>query len=426
MRTVAIYFTIITFLTLTINSVYAADLIVEEGAVAPNYASIQDAVDNAQPGDRIFIKNKDNNIHWFEAVTIDKPITLLPLENDSSFLVKYTYSIAPDPAHFNATHNTITIIGMHNDAGSIVTNTNTTSEFIRINIISCLLTAGSIDLDDSKYYTHITGNKVYGSITGSIGVISGNMLSGYLSIQDPGFGAGDTTYIIGNRIVNLDDPSAFVSSYIGWSNNSQYMYIANNYIRSNSNYAILLSAFRGSPGGHTVVNNTIETGSSSYTDGIYANSVLGAGDQLLIANNVFHDESDSDGYSETAINIYTTPDVYSLVIINYNTWQGYAQGFTNASTNTYQTGNVEGSTAFDADNITGECLSPECIDGGSPGEFHTDLDLTRNDCGTAGGSFNYNNFFPILTHASRVYFVKTPRAVVQGNSIDVEAEGYDK
>ncbi|MCP4123137.1 MAG: hypothetical protein GY751_15395, partial [Bacteroidetes bacterium] len=52
--------------------------------------------------------------------------------------------------------------------------------------------------------------------------------------------------------------------------------------------------------------------------------------------------------------------------------------------------------------------------------------LTRNNCGTTGGSFHYDNFFPILTGGARVYLVKVPRTVIQGATINAEADGYDR
>ena len=73
--------------------VWAADLIVEENGVLPNFATIQSAVNATQPGDRIFVKNKAGGVPYQENVTIDKPLELLAFDSNGFFVVFGTYSI---------------------------------------------------------------------------------------------------------------------------------------------------------------------------------------------------------------------------------------------------------------------------------------------------------------------------------------------
>ena len=61
-----------------------------------------------------------------------------------------------------------------------------------------------------------------------------------------------------------------------------------------------------------------------------------------------------------------------------------------------QVNNATGPATFDPNDLTGACTDGTCVNSGSPNTDYTDHDLSRNDRGVSGGSFNYNNFWPIL------------------------------
>ena len=85
------------------SSAWAADLVVEENGIAPNYSSIQAAVTAASPGDRIFVKNKAALVPYQESVTIDKPVELLPFTSNGQFFVLGNYTITPNAGNFSVT-----------------------------------------------------------------------------------------------------------------------------------------------------------------------------------------------------------------------------------------------------------------------------------------------------------------------------------
>jgi hypothetical protein len=413
---------------------FAADLIVEENAVAPNYASIQAAVDDANPGDRIFIKNKSLAIPYLETVTIDKPIGLFPLDPADPWLLTGGILIAPDPANF-VSIDEVTIQGAHIISGSISSTTasNALSAIARVNIVSNELDAGSIDIHDQKLKTHASGNRLNnGSLTIGYGIMSANQVNGNIRVSDINQGTTDTTWVVGNRQIN--PAGGGYPGTVTFDNDDNYMYIANNHFRYNgaSSRVVYFSNHRdGGPGGHTIVNNTIESG-SSYTDGIHFSASITAGTQVTISNNALYDLSAGEFGSggEFAIDFPSSISNAAVVLVTNNVYQNYDGGFADISLATlglYADGNVESvSGTFNPDDVTGECTDADCIDKGSPDNRYTDLDLSRNDVGVSGGSFNYNNFWPILTGGARVYMVKTPRAVIEGLTIDAEVDGYDR
>ena len=50
------------------GNAFGADWVVEENGISPNFATIQDAVTAASPGDRIFVVNKSGSIPYMENV----------------------------------------------------------------------------------------------------------------------------------------------------------------------------------------------------------------------------------------------------------------------------------------------------------------------------------------------------------------------
>lgn len=95
---------VIFLLLLTVQSLYAADLVVEEFGVSPTYGSIQSAINAASNGDRILIRNRAGGIPWLENLGINKSIELLSYENDSTFVMQGDITFSP------VNNGTITII----------------------------------------------------------------------------------------------------------------------------------------------------------------------------------------------------------------------------------------------------------------------------------------------------------------------------
>lgn len=417
-------------LPLFIAGVHAADLIVEENGVLPNYATIQDAVAAASSNDRIFIKNKSGNIPYQENVTIDKPIELLPFDADGEFLVFGNYTLFANGANFTAAGQSIRIIGMNNSSGGITAAANnSTGNPIRIDVLGSQFSSGSINISGVGFISHVAGNWLLsGSITTRDATIAGNLVNGNITVNDPaGTFIDDTIYIVGNRLAT--NTGGVISGQISWNNNDQYFHIANNHVRSNTSTGLIrFTQILAGPGDNVIVNNSLETTSSNTQIGINGSLTVPTGARLKIENNAMHEGFDGDdvGNTERAITI-TAIGSGALLEANYNIHQGWEFGLANfAPTQAVMIGNVTAGGSFDVDDITGVSSSAEVLNGGHPGSDYTDHDLTRNDAGVAGGSYRYTNFWPILTGGARVYLVKTPRTVVQSSTINAEADAHDR
>lgn len=410
---------------------FAADLIVEESGVSPLYGTITDAVAAASPGDRIFVKNKSGNVPYTENVTIDKPIELLPYANNGQFIVFGTYTITPNGANFSATHNSVRIIGMLNQSGSInASANNSTGNDIEVSVLSSQLNSGSISITGTSYISRVAGNWLLsGSITTRQATISGNLVNGQITVNDPGVTSTETMYVIGNRITT-NTGSVVSNGAIVWTNNDHYLHIANNHIRSDQTTGLIrVTSIKAGSEDNMIVNNSCETSSSASNLGIDISAAVPSGCRLKIENNAFHDgfTGNDTGSSEYAVEFSGGVTAGALVELSYNAHEGWELGFTSASTSTVaQTGNTAAASTFDVNDLTGVSTSVEAVNRGNPGGEYYDHDLTRNDIGVAGGSFNSNNFWPILTGGARVFIVKTPRLAVPSGTIDAEAEGHDR
>lgn len=411
----------------------AADLIVEENGVLPNYGTIQAAVTAAGAGDRIFVKNKSGSVPYQENVTIDKPISILAFDANGSFLVFGSFTISPNGANFSPTFNTLNIIGMRNTSGSInATSNNSTGQTIYLNMMSNQLNSGSINLSGTNYISQVAGNWLLsGSITVREATVSGNLVNGNITMNDPGVTSQDTLYVVGNRITT--NTGGVTNGRIIWSNNDHYFHIANNFVRSDlansTSYGLIdIDQIKTGSGTNMISNNSCESTNSNYQIGIMINATLPVGCRLKIENNALHDGYTGNDYSSVERAVYFhTVNSGSLVEVNYNVHEGWEYGFSNGNGTIISfVGNTQAPTSFDVSNTSGECTVAECINAGHPSTDYTDHDLSRNNRGVAGGSFNFNNFWPILTGGARVYLVKTPRTVVQASTINAAASGHDR
>lgn len=411
---------------MTLPMLHAADLIVEENGVLPNYSTIQAAVTAASPGDRIFVKNKAGNVPYAENVTVDKPLELLPFTAGGTFYTQGDYTVVPNGTNFSVVNDRVRILGMTNVSGNIIsTTTNSTGDLIWIQVHGCHLMDGGISFLRQGYFTEVSGNWLEsGGVGVYVGKVIGNLMDGSIFVGDDSGTpnpVGNTIYIVGNRITT--DTGSFVGGAINWTHEDNYCFIANNYIRTVYTLgAIRFNLLRMDGGQNIIHNNTIETSTSGSTEGIVFNLSLTTDAVVSIQNNLFHNEG---GSSCTGIEFGTVAST-QLPEVHFNVFEGWDTEVAVSSGSVSQSGNTTATSSMNPDNITGISTDSSVVDSGNPGSQFTDLDLTQNDRGVAGGSFNVSNFFPILTGATRVFFVNTPRTVVTGNTLNAEADALDR
>jgi hypothetical protein len=410
----------------------AADLIVEENGVLPNYATIQSAVNAANPGDRIFVKNKAGNVPYNETITIDRPVELLSHAPDGVFYVFGGYSIVPNSAMFTGPGGTIRIVGMYNLSGGVDASVNNGSGSpIEIAVVNSTFVSGDVNLSGTGYVSHVAGNHLMsGSVTTREGLVSGNQVVGSITVNDAGTvtSGDDTMYVVGNRVCTA--AGGFAPGGIVWNNPVHYLHLANNHVRSTAADLIVINNLHGGPLMNQICNNSCETGTSATLNtGIRIGITVPSTARLLIASNALLDSFSGDdaGTTECAIQFAAGVAAGAQVDVVSNVHKDWETGLSNASAAAVSfAGNGTGGGAFNPNDISGACTDASCINTGHPGTDHTDHDLTRNDVGTAGGSFNLNNFWPNQTGSARVYLVKTPRTVVQSSTINAKADSYDR
>lgn len=392
---------------------FAADLVVEEFGVAPAYSSIQAAINAANAGDRILIKNRTAGIPWLENLTLNKNIELLSYENDSSFTMQGNISMVPTNGI------TITIVGMVNLTGNINHSTSSgTARGTTVNIIDSEIN-GFINLDAAPFVVNLIGNTIANGYTylnhGSI--IGNDFQQNNVIVYESGTYSAEEFRIIGNRFVHTGTPLIVECSHYNFQ-------IRNNFVHSTSGGdGISISRGNNSSLIHNIYNNTVklEGSSSSYYAiqiGSWATSPWLA--VVEIMNNVL------DGNNNTYSRGISIPTSY--ISGNVNIYFNFIDGnFSSA---------IVGSPTLDFNNNkTSNFTIPTTgilpaghpgINGGNPAPPFYNLDLSVGDAGCFGGSFTLDNFFPLHTGAARVYMVNYPFNVRQGSTLSIDADSYDR
>ncbi len=406
-------------MVLTLANVKAADLLVEEFGLAPAYSSIQAAVTAAANGDRIIIKNRAGNIPWVETVTIAKSLELLPFLNDSLFIVQGNYTITM------ATGRTVSIIGMYNTAGNIVTGgTGASGSNAVLNVYGSQLVGGNLSATSNYVTANIYGSKVFGQVSITNGTVVGNEISNSgiaLEVNSAAAANNDTIFIIGNRISSTTSNN---SSYYGlnWSNNTSFFDIRNNHF-SSSYYPFYIGATKASNATvNKIYNNSFTVLNYTSTGTVYCLFVIASTNSIVeVMNNVL--DKNSTGTSAGYVGIYGSIGTSAQINAYFNFVDNQ---FTTAFGGSYtvQTNNTTNQAISLAAN--GALSGGIGVNGGNPANLFFDLDLTRNDVGAWGGSFTQANFFPLFTGAARTWLTSYPFNVRTGTTLSIKATSFDR
>lgn len=391
----------------------SADLIVEEFGAPSSYTSISSAITAATDGDRIIIKNRFGNIPWSENLTVNKSLSLLSGQADSTFLLDGNITIMP------ADNREVTIIGaeIYNNKDIIVQSGAITLRSMKLNIHGSIF--DKLSANNEGIICQVAGN-IINQISISYGDIIGNEVTDYIVVGNGTNGStdlSDTCYVIGNRI-NSSNP--ITNSAVSYYGGGEHLFIKNNLI----DYSIS-GSYNGMITGkavevtinntnnivHEITNNNI----SSHVANTYAasGSSIGAGAYTLyitatkasIQNNIL----------KPSANTYNLTNTYFLSSI-------HASGAEiDSYFNNYSGGTASG-LRNDLNNGTGSVF----VDLGNPAPIFNDVDLTRNDQGEYGGPFTFSNFHPVLAGSTRVYLVVHPFYIRQGSTLNVRAIGYDR
>jgi hypothetical protein len=399
----------------------ATDRIVAYGGTGGAFSTITAAIAASSSGDRIIIY--PSTVAFSENLTITTSLQLLSATEGQQWSLAGNITYNPSSAG-----QTLTISGGNLTGGNIVTGINApTGARTKVNITGCKLASGHIDFSANYYDMNIASDSIMGAgyvSMASFGKVVGNYInvgSTYahgIYIQSDGLASTDSVYIVGNKI-QMTTYSSQATNGIYWNSTSQFYYIANNYITAggnNQNIVNINNSKTSSAGGNTMLNNTMNMANDGNSWTLYVTST---NSPTFIFNNLLvNGGSGFYGlYAAASINLTVS---YNHVSSGFNA-SYYISGFTNDGTNVLGGVNT-------IDNNTGIAQTGPALNGGNPDSTHVDLDLTRNDVGTGGGSYKFTNFHPManLGAGARTTFMIAPRRIVVGQTFNIKGDGFDK
>lgn len=411
-------------------STFAADLFVKEFGGGGAYSTINDALAVSSAGDRILVAAKAGDAPYIENLSITKPLQILTATNGSRYTLQGNVTIATTlPAG-----STVVFDGMSINSGNFTAAASAAS--INVAIVNCVLGNGYIQLgtriEATIANTVITNNAatVY-AITASKGKIVGNTIntaSYGISIPSDAVSNTDTLHVVGNKVELNTDFTNNVCAALTWSSTTSFFNISNNYFNEaytsynggNGNTFTLVNITNFKAGANTNQYNNFNNNTIRWTATFNANSITyGFGGTLDARCNVLNN-----------LLIFTNSGFRRFFNLNgnpqfsYNTASGPGTPFNSGNTINDNT-NVINATVY---TVTTNGCSTNGANAGHPDPVFTDLDLTRNDVGPCGGSYNITTNFltPGTAGTGKVHWLEAPRRVSQGSTLSIEAEGHDR
>lgn len=430
------FFTLL-FTSAIVSSVMAADIYVREFGGGGAYPTISEAISAASAGDRILVVPKNGDAPYIENLTINKDLQLLSAINGARFKLQGGITIGVNlPAGAR-----VVIDGLWSNLGNI-TAANSTNN-INVYILNVRLGAGRISLGQNinatiANSTVITAVNNDYAVTIHKGKFLGNRVeSGRQGLRisaDVATSATDTVQIIGNEIrLGAHAPSAEQPIHaILWDSNRYFYNISNNYVISNalsfgsSGDAILINVTSARSGSNSSQFNNVINNTVLYSDAATTGSVTRVGIRVLAPgpntarNNIFNNAvmMGAGPAGATGFAFVGTPQ------ISYNRVGGTATFGSGGSPD--GTNSASASTVYVIN--TNGCVTSH-VDNGHPDPIFTDLDLTRNDVGACGGSYNIKENFSsqgAVGSSAMVHWLELPKRIIQGGTVSIKAEGHDR
>ena len=443
---------------LCINS-QAADIFVNSSGQAGSYPTLAGALAAANNGDRILVSSI---ITLTETDTINKSVTINSTAPGSSFELigdLYVEAIAGME---------VRIIGLSLN-GKITALAGTATELNRcqLYIVDSEILNGDINCDVAGLGLNVFYSKIEeNAILFRYGKLIANEIGGFYIKPGDGINYNDTTFIIANKINDAPNSNWILDSirilynnsyYENWQiyaenivdNNDHFFFISNNFfsfspISTKTRLAIIKNNV-SSNGGNVIQNNSMfnEHSISSAYKALYHGSCITfhyvySHANTKIINNVFS----SNGYGHllslfgtgygSGINnsrIYTMPSNYKPNYIGYNLFGASPSSlitnswspiyipntlFTIDQTNYYSGSNNGFTATVYFNSSTGKATSGVAINAGANLVDYYDIDMTRNDIGTYGGPYSWDNYWNTASGSARIYNLDLPFEVWSG------------
>lgn len=404
------------FLGLLASTPFATKRVVSETPLGLEYGSIAAAVSGASAGDTVII-NSYSMGRWAESITIDKKLVITKAASSTTAQVRGTWTVN--------TGDTVVFEDVDLDGTLTYTSTSATGLLLVSNSIvsGAVATAGTpaagsvVRVIGSNLKSTVNVGVAYtaellsDSIFGTTTIYRGDVIGNRFGVSAPliiekGATVDDTVQVIGN----------YLGSYTYWHSNSVSGVIANNSIPNgiSLNSAHILVDVLGIGKGLRISHNQIiiSTSRTSYY-GVYLSSsnVLG---------NILLDHNYLKGYSS------------GVFIDGYGWTRSGTSGNLRVLNNLYHNTNPPSTNANDIiDNIIINTTTATLTDLGNADPLYNDVDGTRADIGLEGGATPYSQYdrsgwIPAADRKPRVYEIKAPLKVLNGQSFSIKAKAFDR
>ena len=401
------YFLIIVVTFLSNFKSFASDIYVNSSGASGTYITLSGALQAANDGDRIIISTLINLI---EDVTISKSVTITSAASGSSFVLNGTMTIEAvankeirligaelDELSFNSgTATDATDCKVYLIDSEVSTNINTTVSGLSLNLMYCTDT----DLEVSFKYGSIIGSRI----------------SKFQLHPGSGTAQNDTTKIIGNKFTN----------HCKIENQDHNFLVANNYFLYNYQQLYLSYVKVPNSGTSNIFNNTFVKPNyySIYGNNLFFNSSdysnVNVFNNYFVHNGNYNDYRFNKHIGGSSLSTNNQPMVlYNVFVSNYGTDGGVYWNTNLSNTNHNQAVTFFGNTY---NNSTGKVTAGKGINEGNNGIEFYDIDMTRNDVGTYGGPYSWDNFHNTATGKARVYNLEVPFELWMGQTPSLKAD----
>ena len=387
---------------------FASDIYVNSSGASGTYITLSGALQAANDGDRIIISTLINLI---EDVTISKSVTITSAASGSSFVLNGTMTIEA------VANKEIRLIGAELDELSFNSGTATDATDCKVYLID-----SQVSTNISTTVTGLSLNLMYCTDTDlevsfKYGSIIGSNIKSFFLQSGSGTAQNDTTKIIGNKFTNQ----------CKIENQDHNFLVANNYFLYNYQQLYLSYVKVPNSGTSNIFNNTLISNSGSQ---YYGNNLIFQSNRDYSNVNVFNNYFVHNGNSSSStrnkhiggssLSTNNQPMVlYNVFVSNYGTDGGVYWNTNLSNTNHNQAVTFFGNTY---NNSTGKVTAGKGINEGNNGIEFYDIDMTRNDVGTYGGPYSWDNFHNTATGKARVYNLEVPFELWMGQTPSLKAD----
>ena len=403
----------------------ATNLLVKEYGVNNTYPTIQAAIDAASHGDSIIVYDKPSGMHWQENIVVDKVVHIVNADGLRQNL-DGDIKVEPIPGDVH------TFIGVDLLSGHkfyTEYSIDSLTERCTINIIDC--SADQVDMNDDGLFVRMISNSIK-DIYFKHGLMIDNV-GEFFYVTAESYNLNDSLLIIGNRNyqgeINTNASlrifnNLFADRVAGTQQSGCGGY--NNYhpqnINENTTALTITHANSMFTRKNFIANNTFTLHTEHWSGGCYYgdwNQIhYGTGLEIeyysnySIYNNVFYNQNQS----LIVKSIESIGSSSGTPFVSHNYLDSNCNSIAIPLNNEYQ---HESDISIDS---YGKC-SGDCVDGGIYLGQYNDIDGTRNDAGTYGGSYSIDNYLQESEGKARVYHIDMTNFISSPNNISIKGGG---